>query len=198
MTRDADSGVDLYWLPLGAGGWFVRLNGKVYEALVAFRDGRARRDLYHSALVVEALDGRFVIESAPVRTGDGTERGAVSGGAVGARAAGRSRLFRYELRCWRDGVIQDVGEAVDSPQRLTSEPEIARRVLDLMPLVPTPVWGRDELRTGDMWNSNSVIAWLVERAGLDADSRRPPLGGRAPGWTAGVVVARRADGLRAD
>jgi hypothetical protein len=53
-----------------------------------------------------------------------------------------------------------------------------------MPLVPTPVWGRDELRTGDMWNSNSVIAWLVERAGLDADSRRPPLGGRAPGWTA--------------
>ena len=55
MTRDADSGVDLYWLPLGAGGWFVRLNGKAYEALVAFRDGRARRDLYHSALVVEAL-----------------------------------------------------------------------------------------------------------------------------------------------
>ncbi len=71
MTRDADSGVDLYWLPLGAGGWFVRLNGKAYEALVAFRDGRARRDLYHSALVVDALDGRFVIESAPVRPGDG-------------------------------------------------------------------------------------------------------------------------------
>jgi len=26
------SGIDLYWLPLGAGGWFVRLNGRVYEA----------------------------------------------------------------------------------------------------------------------------------------------------------------------
>jgi hypothetical protein len=25
-------GVDLYWLPLGAGGHFVRLNGRVYEA----------------------------------------------------------------------------------------------------------------------------------------------------------------------
>src|SRR5690349_6816569 len=25
-------GIDLYWLPLGAGGWFVRLNGLVYEA----------------------------------------------------------------------------------------------------------------------------------------------------------------------
>ena len=33
------SGVDLYWLPLGAGGWFVRLNGRAYEALVAARDG---------------------------------------------------------------------------------------------------------------------------------------------------------------
>ncbi len=31
-ARRADTrtvGVDLYWLPLGAGGWFVRLNGRV-------------------------------------------------------------------------------------------------------------------------------------------------------------------------
>ena len=27
--------VDLYWLPLGAGGHFVRLNGRLYEALAA-------------------------------------------------------------------------------------------------------------------------------------------------------------------
>jgi hypothetical protein len=27
--------VDLYWLPLGAGGHFVRLNGRGYEALAA-------------------------------------------------------------------------------------------------------------------------------------------------------------------
>jgi hypothetical protein len=26
-------GIDLYWLPLGAGGNFVRLNGRVYEAI---------------------------------------------------------------------------------------------------------------------------------------------------------------------
>jgi hypothetical protein len=103
------------------------------------------------------------------------------------------RVVRYELRCWRDGVIPDVEEAVDSPQRLTGELAIARRVLDLMPLVPTPVWGRDQLRTGEMWNSNSVIAWLLECAGLDAGSHRPPAGGRAPGWDAGVVVARRTD-----
>jgi hypothetical protein len=28
-------GVDLYWLPFGAGGHCVRLNGIVYEALAA-------------------------------------------------------------------------------------------------------------------------------------------------------------------
>jgi hypothetical protein len=193
VVIDAAPGVQLYWLPLGAGGSFVRLNGRAYEALVALRDRRERRVLYHSALAVDAGDGRHVIESAPVGRGDGAERGVVSGGPVGARAAGRLRVFRYELRCWRDGVIPDVEEAVESPQRLTGDLAVARRVLGLMPLVPTPVWGRDELRAGEMWNSNSAIAWLLERAGLDAASRQPPAGGRAPGWSAGVAVARRRD-----
>jgi hypothetical protein len=64
-------------------------------------------------------------------------------------------------------------------------------VLDLVPLVPTPVWGRDDLKAGDMWNSNSVISWLITRSGIDADSIAPPSGGRAPGWQSGLVVARR-------
>jgi hypothetical protein len=42
-----------------------------------------------------------------------------------------------------------------------------------------------------MWNSNSFISWLLERSGLDAESIRPPAGGRAPGWHAGLVIARR-------
>jgi hypothetical protein len=41
-----------------------------------------------------------------------------------------------------------------------------------------------------MWNSNSVVAWLLTRAGIDADAIRPPTGGRAPGWRAGIVAAR--------
>jgi hypothetical protein len=41
-----------------------------------------------------------------------------------------------------------------------------------------------------MWNSNSVISWLIARSGLDIDSIEPPAGGRAPGWRAGLVVAR--------
>jgi hypothetical protein len=182
---------DLYWLPLGAGGHSVRLNGRVYEAFAARIGGRPACDLYHSALEVRLPVGRFVIETAPLRESDGPERGVVAEGAVGSRLAGRFRVFRYELRCWRGGVIPDIAEAVESPQRLSDDPELARRLLALVPQVPMPVWGRDELRAGEMWNSNSVVAWLVARAGVNAEAIRPPAGGRAPGWNAGLVVAGR-------
>jgi hypothetical protein len=185
--------VDLYWLPLGAGGRFVRLNGRVFEAVAARLGRRAVCDLYHSALEVRVPEGRFVIEQAPVGRESGDQRGVVAEGAVGSRWAGRCRLFRYEIRRWRDGGIPDVGEAVESPERLTEDHDRARRVLELAPLVPTPVWGRDDLAAGEMWDSNSVIAWLIVRSGLDVEAIRPPAGGRAPGWHAGVVVARRQE-----
>ena len=183
--------VDLYWLPLGAGGHSVRLNGKVFEAVVSLLERRRPLDIYHSALVVHLPEGRYAIESAPVPDADAQARGVVAGGPVGSRWAGHWRIFRYEIRCWRDGVIPDLGEAVDSPQRLTEDEDRARRLLRLAPQVPTPVWGRNELRAGEMWNSNSIISWLLVRSGLDEASVRMPSSGRAPGWDAGLVVARR-------
>jgi hypothetical protein len=93
-------------------------------------------------------------------------------------------------------VIPDVAEAVDSPQRLTTDPAVAARVLEIVPAVPTPTWGRDELKTGEMWNSNSIVSWLIASSGLPAESISPPSGGRAPGWRAGVVVAGRHDAWR--
>jgi hypothetical protein len=191
MTRELSPVVDLYWLPLGAGGHSVRLNGRVFEAAAARLARRPACDLFHSALEVRVPEGRFVIEQAPLRAGDGAQRGVVAEGAVGALAAGRFRLFRYEIRRWRDGVIPDVGEAVESPHRLSDDLDCARRLLELVPQVPTPVWGRDELHSGEMWNSNSLISWLIARSGLDVESIQLPTGGRAPGWQAGIVVARR-------
>jgi hypothetical protein len=185
------SSVDLYWLPLGAGGHSVRLNGRIFEAMVARLEKRPTKDLYHSALVVRVPEGEFVIEQAPISDGNGALRGVVAEGAVGSRRALALRVFRYEIRRWRDGVIQDIDEAVDSPQRLTDDPYVAQRFLDLVRDVPTPVWGRDELQAGEMWNSNSVISWLIARSGLAVGTVHPPAGGRAPGWDAGVVVARR-------
>src|SRR5436190_401470 len=96
--------VDLYWLPLGAGGRSVRSNGKAYEAWCACREHRSRCDLYHGA---------------------------------------------------------------------------------------PPVWGRDDLETGEMWNSNSIVAWLLVTGGIDPDLAHLPARGRAPGWRAGLVHARR-------
>jgi hypothetical protein len=190
VPSQSDAAIDLYWLPLGAGGHSVRLNGKVFEAAAAWLGRRDRRDLYHSALRVYVPEGRFVIEQAPAWS-EAAERGVVAEGSVGARAAGRFRLFRYEIRCWRDGIIPDVEEAVESPRRLSDDPECARRLLELVPQVPTPVWGRDELGADEMWNSNSTISWLLARSGLDVRSIPLPRGGRAPGWKAGIVIARR-------
>jgi hypothetical protein len=183
--------VDLFWLPLGAGGRSVRMNGVIYEALSARIERRSQLDLYHSAITVTVPEGRFVIEMTPIPHGNGMQRGVVAEGAVGSRSAGRFRVFRYEIRRWRGGIIPDVAEAVDSPRQLTDDLDQARRLLELVPHVPTPVWGRDELDAGEMWNSNSVTSWLLARADLEVNSIHPPAGGRAPGWDAGIAVARR-------
>ena len=111
-------------------------------------------------------------------------------GPVGSRWIRYLRIFRYENRCWPGGAIPDIDEAVESPIRLTNDASRARRVLQLVRHAPTPVWGRDELGTGEMWNSNSLISWLIVRSGIGADDVRPPVGGRAPGWHAGLAVAR--------
>ena len=186
--------VALYWLPLGAGDntHCVRTNGRIFEALTASYGHRARCDLYHAALEVHLGGRRFTVEMAPVWSTDEPDRGVVCEGPVGLRWLGRSRFFRYEVRCWRGGEIPDAAEAVDSPQTLSSDPVRAQQVLDLAPRFPNATWGRDELEAGDMWNSNSLIAWLLACSGHDMESIGPPAGGRAPGWSAGLTVAARS------
>lgn len=183
--------VSLYWLPLGAGGHFVRLNGRVFETIAALAHRRRRCDLYHSALEVHLEDDRFVIEQGPVWNNKVTERGVVCEGPVGSRWLGRSRFFRYEVRCWHDGTIPDAAEAVASPCLLSCDPVLASRLLELVTEVPQATWGRDELETGEMWNSNSLISWLLARSGHDTRAVALPPHGRAPGWDAGLVVAAR-------
>ena len=185
------AGVDLYWIPLGAGDHIVRVSGKLYEALKGISERRPRTDLYHSALEIILPGDRFIIESAPIPDLRGSERGVVAEGPVGMRWLGRFRLFRYEIRSWRGGSIPDVRYAVASPVRVTTDVECAKRVIELVPRVPTPVWGRDELATGDMWNSNSLVSWLLARAGIETAALQPPVGGRAPGWEGGLTVAAR-------
>jgi hypothetical protein len=79
--------VELYWLPLGAGGGAgcVCWNGRIFEAIAPAWGNRER------------------------------DRGVVGEGAVGLPWLGQSRFFRYEIRRWRDGTIPDIAEAVASP-----------------------------------------------------------------------------------
>jgi len=182
---------DLFWIPLGAGTPVVRWSGWLFEAVTAWWQRRPRRRLFHAALVVVVDDVRYTVEQAPVPDDHGDRRGVVASGPVGMRWLGRWRVFRYEVRRWPGGAIPDLGAAVGGPIRVTDEPTAARRILEVLAEVPTPVWGRDEQHAGEMWNSNSVIAWTLTRAGMDLDRIACVAGGRAPGWQAGLVVARR-------
>lgn len=191
--RSSSASLDLYWIPLGAGDPLpiVRWNGRLYEAVDARRQHRPRCALYHAALEVVVSELRYVIEMAPAWR-DGThDRGVVVRGPVGARWLGRSRYFRYEVRRWRDGDIPDRRLAVGGAQRLAVDLDTCDLVLHLVDSVPAATWGRDEQQVGDMWNSNSLVAWLLARAGLDMTAIRPPSGGRAPGWAAGLAASSR-------
>jgi hypothetical protein len=185
--------VDVFWIPLGAGagGTLVRFSGRVYEAGAAAIGRRPRCELYHSALEVTVDDVTATIEMAPVWTKSG-DRGVVAEGPVGAPLLGRSRLFRYEVRCWREGSIPDVAAAVGGPHNVSSDAAKAEAILDLVPQFPVMTWGRDEFQTGDMWNSNSLVSWLLARSELLTPGVRPPCGGRAPGWDAGLAAAARS------
>ena len=183
--------VRLYWIPLGAGATVVRRSGQAFEWLSALVQRRPRCDLYHSALEITVPSGRYVIEMTPIPDADGNRRGVVSEGAVGSRWVGRLRLFRYEIRRWEKGILPDAEEAVGGPVTVADDLPTALHIVDLVSSVPTPVWGRDELHAGEMWNSNSVTAWLLTRGGVDTRLLACPAGGRAPGWDAGIAVARR-------
>jgi hypothetical protein len=191
MQRSRDAVVELYWIPLGAGGHSVRFNGRVYEAIAAAWQRRARCDIYHAALVIDVDGVRYTIEVAPSPDADEASRGVVAVGPVGSRWLRRLRLFRYEVRCWPGGTIPDLAEAVESPKIVTTDAASARRMVELIRRVPTPVWGRDEVGAGEMWNSNSVAAWAIAAAGVPTDDIPLPPRGRAPGWDAGLEVVSR-------
>ena len=185
--------VELLWIPLGAGQHVVRLSGRAFEALTARVQHRPACDLYHSALVVTIAKSRYVIEMTPIPDRHGDQRGVVAEGAVGSAWLGKLRAFRYEIRRWNNGVIPDAEQATSSTT-LQLVPADTQRLLDLVPEVPTPVWGRDELDAGEMWNSNSVTSWILHCGGVDTTELAPPNGGRAPGWNAGLVIAARTPG----
>lgn len=80
---------------------------------------------------------------------------------------------------------------MSSPFWVSNDVARAEHIVELVPSVPMLVWGRDELHTGDMWNSNSLTSWLLARGGVETSTLKPPDRGQAPGWEAGLELARR-------
>jgi hypothetical protein len=195
ISAQTSSSVDLYWLPLGAGDRFptVAWSGRLYEALAAVVGRRKRAPLFHSLLEVRIDGERWVIEMAPVWHRAEAARTVVCEGAVGMPWLRWSRFFRYGVHRSREGDIPDLSRAVGGPRRMSSNDGRAHAVLDLAPGFPTSTWGLDETGAGEMWTSNSLTSWLLARSGHDLASVVPPGRGRAPGWSAGRIVATRHD-----
>ena len=126
-------GVDLYWIPLGAGASVVRANGWLLSTVEGLLRRQPRRPIYHSALVAHSGAGSFVIEMTPVTDDNGVnERGVVAQGRVGMRWLGRFRMFRCEIHRWKGGVIPDLSAAIDGPVRVTNDAATTQRILDLV------------------------------------------------------------------
>lgn len=188
-----DARVVLWWIPVGAGGHLVRHTSRWWELVHAGLAHRRPRRLFHAALEVFVDGDRFVIEMAPAWAGSPThDRGVVATGPVGLRFLGHSRLFRYEVRCWRSGTISDRRWA-EGRTETAIDPGAARALLDRVAQVPALTWGRTVGSGGDMWNSNSLVAWLVGGGVLGTADQLPPRDGWAPGWEAGREVLADAD-----
>ncbi len=189
--RQPRRGVLLWWLPVGAGGHLVRHTSRCWELLEARREHRPARALVHSALEVVAGGRRHLVEMAPQWSGPrAQQRGVVLTGPVGSRLLGRSRAFRYEVRCWPDGVLADRRWALTAPVLVAADEATAAAVLRQVARAPALTWGRPVSPGGDMWNSNSLISWTLATGGVPTGTLSPPPGTRAPGWDAGLALAR--------
>ena len=170
------------------------LNGKVFEAVAAWLDRRDRRDLYHSALEVQRAGGTV------------RDRAGAGAGERRRRARRRRRGRRRQHAAARPlprssatrsgagatGCIPDVGEAVESPRRLSDDPDCARRLLELVPAGADARLGpRRAGRRRDVELELDSSPGSSRAAGSTSRRSRRPRGGRAPGWQAGIVIARR-------
>lgn len=178
-------------MPVGAGtSRFQQASLRFWEAFEAFRARRPRARLVHCALKLHTASGEaLTLELTPAFIG-GSEPPLITG-PVGIRGADRFRLFRYQLRCLPVERLPDEEWAVGEPVRLTDDCGAVQRILELAPQVPRHTWGRRARGTSEMWTSDSVISWLLVRAGIDAAVPGLPPGSRAPGWGVGIELSSR-------
>lgn len=125
---------------------------------------------------------------------DGPSMGRVEGG--GPRGCGdRSRRAAsprpVELVSLRSAALarrNPPRPGVGGPAIVADDDGTAQSVLRHAHEVPALTWGRQVPPTRDMWNSNSLVSWLLRVSGVPIADLSPPSGGRAPGWGAGLAL----------
>lgn len=185
-----DDYVDLYWIPVGAGTTLQRLTLRIYEGVAARLGRRARLELVHGGLVGRHNGRAFTLELMPAQRGPNLRHEVV--GPVGVQLAGRLRMFRYQVCLQPNEALPDQGWAVQPPVRLTSDAMVVSRIQSWSHAVPAFTWGRRRPGHPEMWTSDSSLAWILVRAGIDAGAITLPAGCRAPGWSAGLAEASSA------
>lgn len=173
----------VWWSAVGADAPVARHASAWWERAVAAREHRALAALVHAMLEVVVDGDAWAVEMAPTwGRGSAAQSRVVVVGPVASPLLGWCPLFRYAVRVTPGGADHGAAVAVGDELRTT------RDLLGDLVHLPLRTWGRDEARVGDMWTSNSVVAWLLVRAGTDPPG--PPPGMRAPGWAAGLAAAR--------
>lgn len=184
-----EPGVELWWMPVGAGtSRAQQAILRLWEAFEAARARRARTRLVHSALKLRSGEDTWTLELTPAFAT--APAPPLLTGPVGLRAAGRLRLFRYQLVCLPGETLPDERWAL-ARLAVSCDDGMAAHILALAGDVPRHTWGRRVRGTREMWTSDSVVSWLLVRASVDLSLVAPPEGARAPGWAAGIEIARR-------
>jgi hypothetical protein len=116
----------------------------------------------------------------------------LAAGPVGLSLLGKFKHFRYEVRHETVERLPDEEFVIGNPICLSTDGGAPDRLVLLAPTLPRYTWGRRAAGTAEMWTSDSVISWLLVRAGVDISKAGPPAGTRAPGWAAGAALRTRA------
>lgn len=188
QVNDETDFLDLCWLPVGAGTRVQAASLWLYESVAARIGRRPKATLYHAALKFGVDARRYTLELMPIPREQHEEP--LMTGPVGTRLAARLRIFQYQLRLRESAELPDE-QWIASVHRLASDPSAIEGVLGHARLVPPYTWGRRVPGTKEMWTSDSALSWLLTRAGVALGEAGPPPGGRAPGWDAGIAIARR-------
>ena len=177
-------------MPVGAGTpRLQRASLRLWEAFEAARARRTRTVLYHSALKLHTEGRTRTLELMPAFIDSASPP--LLTGPVGAGLAGPPRPLPHQRVCTHRGGAPPRRWGGERAQGLAHDESVARAIIALAPAVPPYTWGRRVRGTSEMWTSDSVISWLLLRAGVDLAAMHIPAGGRAPGWEAGLEVASR-------